>query len=79
LELSKNNVKGLFRRGQARVALGKLSDARKGNDFPIARIGMTFFLSLDFSDVLLVEPSNTAAQEEMRKLTMLVQQEKAKV
>ena len=30
LDLGKNNVKGLFRRGQARVALGKLLDARKG-------------------------------------------------
>ena len=34
---------------------------------------------LDFSDVLLLESSNTAAQEEMKKLTILIQQEKAKV
>lgn len=31
LSLSKNNVKALFRRAQARIALGRLLDAQKGN------------------------------------------------
>ena len=34
---------------------------------------------LDLSNVLLIEPSNTSAQEEMKKVTTLIQQEKAKV
>lgn len=33
----------------------------------------------DFSAVLVVEPANADAQAEMQKLTILIQQEKAKV
>jgi len=33
----------------------------------------------DISNILLIEPSNTSAQEEMKKLTTLIQQERAKV
>jgi len=40
---------------------------------------MIHLLRIDFSGILLVDPSNSAAQEEMKKLTILIQQDKAKV
>ena len=61
---------------RARVALEKYLDARKGMLYVSWLKGLHF---LDFSDVLLAEPSNAAAQEEMKKLTILIQRDKEKV
>ncbi|KAF8968965.1 hypothetical protein BDZ97DRAFT_1965981 [Flammula alnicola] len=45
-----------------------------------ARIGMGKLLEAqrDMTDVLLVEPANTSAQDELKKITTLIQNEKAK-
>ncbi|KAF9473430.1 hypothetical protein BDN70DRAFT_899772 [Pholiota conissans] len=61
LNLSSNNVKALFRRGQARVGMEKLLEAQK-----------------DFNEVVRVEPANASAQEELKKVAILIKNEKAK-
>jgi hypothetical protein len=40
---------------------------------------MFFYLFQDFEAVLRLEPANSAAQEELKKVAVLIQNEKAKV
>ena len=59
LEIEENNVKGLFRRGQARFKLHQYSEALE-----------------DIQKVLVIEPHNKAAQNELTAVQQAVQKEK---
>ena len=79
IELDGRNVKGWFRRGQARVGLNRLEDAQKG-----ARDGQQYSYTLtrasvDFERVLQLEPKNDAAQQEIRKVAQAVQDRNARL
>ncbi|KAF8182611.1 hypothetical protein BJ912DRAFT_928498 [Pholiota molesta] len=68
LNLSRNNVKALFRRGQAELEWGSFWSAESFRA-----------IFTDFTDVLRIEPANTSAQEELKKVATLIKNEKSKV
>lgn len=81
--MSPNNVKALFRRSQAKIGMGNLTEAHKGvfrytgsKWFPRILIS---FLRSDLLKVLKIEPSNQSAQEELKKVASLIEKQKSKV
>lgn len=79
--MSPNNVKALFRRSQAKTGMGNLTEAHKGvyrYTGVIPRI-LISFLRQDLLKALEIEPSNQSAQEELKKVTSLIEKEKSKV
>jgi hypothetical protein len=62
--------------------MGKLLEAQKGMQRSLFKrnFAQVFVLLLtDLTDVLRIEPANTSAQEELKKVATLIQNEKAKV
>ncbi|KAG2034856.1 hypothetical protein BDR03DRAFT_575962 [Suillus americanus] len=80
LKLSPNNVKALFRRGQARMGLGCLDKARAG-EYNIFQGEMMKNLNIHFIDFIRaseLEPSNQSVKQEVLEVDKLIQQQKQK-
>ena len=71
LALDAQNVKAMFRRGQARVRLQKLADARDGRSLFYARPDSNSGnqrRDADFQRALQIDPANDAARAELQKV-----------
>jgi hypothetical protein len=79
LTLSKSNAKGLFRRAQARVGMGKLSEAQEGVWFLAVRPNCALIILLDLKEAAKLEPANQSVKQELSKVAELIQQASAKV
>ncbi|KAG2340129.1 hypothetical protein BDR05DRAFT_950599 [Suillus weaverae] len=80
LKLSPNNVKALFRRGQARMGLGCLDKARAGeyNIFHAEMMKNLNFHLIDFVRTSELEPSNQSVKQELLEVDKLIHQQKRK-
>ena len=78
LALSHGNIKALFRRAQARVALRKLDEAGKGALALSSRCGARADCDLsDLNEVLKKDPNNEPAKQELSSLIKLREEIKA--
>lgn len=74
-------MKALFRRGQARSALGRLLDAQQGaHVIPLfsIRTGRAQIWDADLNSALRLEPNNTSIQDELKKVEQAIAVEKSK-
>ncbi|KAF7347448.1 hypothetical protein MVEN_01500800 [Mycena venus] len=67
-----------FRRAQARVAMGKLSEAQEGVSVPVAEPNIAPIILLDLKEAAKLEPANQSVKQELTKVAELIQQASAK-
>lgn len=72
IQLQPKNVKALWRRGIALRELGRVNEARRGNEMLNICRGYGFVLTkwllLDFEAGLTIEPNNKSILDELKKL-----------
>lgn len=71
LQLDSENIKGLFRRAQARAGVGKLTEAQAGLYFICCGQDSWLLISIGYADLLKVikiEPNNALARQELESI-----------
>lgn len=68
LQLDPQNIKGLFRRAQAKAGTGKLTEAQAGARFAYCGQDCWFLIPIGYVDllkVITIEPNNPQARQEL--------------